>query len=70
MTDWISVFDRLPAEYEDVLVYVKTKYREDEFQDVAQYHGKKFYKSEYMFLGNVTHWMLLPDTPKPHRKTK
>ena len=54
MSEWISVEDRLPDEYEQVLAYCK---------------GDVLDQCECIFLQdfsdwNVTHWQSLPEPPK------
>lgn len=61
--EWISVEDRLPENYQEVIVFV----------DAA--NAKEIYMAQYMNLsfnilvsGNhsnfITHWMPLPEPPK------
>lgn len=64
MNEWISVKDRLPELYEDVLVYDKHY-----GIIIPSYHDEKaFYREdENRFdipLLYVTHWMELPEKPK------
>ena len=69
MTNWISVSEQLPAEYEDVLVYVKMKDKDDDRCNVAYRRGAKFYLSSYLALvGEITHWMPLPESPVRKKK--
>lgn len=61
--NWISVKDRLPKKYVDVLTYSK------EFGVRLNYiDGKGFmYEDErkpYCIFGKVTHWMPLPEPPE------
>ena len=62
--EWISVKDRLPESYEDVLVY-------DKYYGIIipSYHDEKaFYREDEnrsdVPLLYVTHWMKLPEKPK------
>jgi len=54
MTNWISVSEQLPPEYDDVLVYAKDK--DDDCCNVAYRRVAKFYLSLYLALvGEITH---------------
>ena len=69
MTEWISITDKLPKAYEDILVYAKMKDKQDDYVVVAYLHEKRFHQNPYLLLvGTVTHWMPLPESP--HRKSK
>ena len=58
--EWISVKDRLPELFEDVLTYdvdggIRINWLEELVDEVAYFaYGGKY----------VTHWMLLPEPPK------
>ena len=60
MTEWISVKDRLPKLFEDVLTYdgdggIRINWLEELVDEVAYFaYGGKY----------VTHWMPLPEPPK------
>lgn len=73
MSEWISVNDRLPKEFEDVLVCAINEYGE------TYEKGEKYLALDRMvrwmdktptsfrtdrYYGKVTHWMPLPDSPK------
>lgn len=58
---WVSVKDRLPKEYEDVLAYG------EEGIVIAQYYGDDFGgwgTTMNKSTDNITHWMKLPEPPK------
>lgn len=62
--EWISVNDRLPDKYVNVLVYTECK---DIFTAAAVETGAESIKWEddYGYLDDdVTHWMPLPEPPK------
>lgn len=70
MMEWISVKDKLPGFYDWVLVSVKsagmhltitTAYRNRLVNSGEWYWWWFGYPSE---IGEVTHWMLLPEPPK------
>ena len=58
MAEWISVKERLPLDGEDVLVWEAQGFA---FVD-SQRNGK--WKICDDALGNITHWIPLPDPPK------
>lgn len=60
--NWISVKDRLPKGYRDVLVRYKNAsgYR----IDITFYCDKSEYGSGWYLPANITHWMPLPEPPK------
>ena len=69
MIDWVSVTKNPPPEYEDVLVYVKMKDRQDDYYIVAYRNGKKFHQTPNLtIVGNVVYWMALPDSLHRNKK--
>lgn len=74
MSEWISVKDKLPNEYQRVLVY--RGYYDGDDKDEKIHVGflnpkDGFYGSQYGLLDDylyphslVTHWMPLPEPPK------
>lgn len=54
--DWISVKDRLPEQYTDVIVFTKSGTITVDYVDE---NGDFYYYGEY-----VTHWMPLPQKPE------
>lgn len=61
MTQWISVKDRLPEEYKDVLAFG------DEGLIIAQYYGEYlggWATSINKSTDNITHWQPLPEPPE------
>ena len=59
-TKWISVKDRLPQAYTDVLAYRKSGCEVECCIDIQRNFWLKDPTSEYL----VTHWMPLPQPPK------
>lgn len=63
-TQWISVKDRMPEEEQRVLYYFAPvgmhtgRYKKTE-------HGNVFYGAAGWLTDDVTHWMPLPELPKP-----
>ena len=61
-SEWISVKDRLPEDYETVLVY------DGDFVQPSSFHGKygfwttDCYEADSIY--GATHWMPLPEPPK------
>jgi hypothetical protein len=67
MSKWISVKDRLPEPYEDVLVCMYLPFRERNKQVVtlSYYLGDdEGYFFEEDTDSRVTHWMPLPEPPE------
>ena len=67
--NWISVKDKLPSPYDDVLVYPRpTDYCcEAHYCHVAQdwyYNEYESYQGNVQYKCTVTHWMYLPEDPK------
>ena len=58
--EWISVADRLPKAYEDVLVYSKGEF----FIAYIGYRGWLFYEATSSEEFPVEYWMELPPKPK------
>lgn len=61
MNNWISVNEKLPTMYQDVLCYTQ-----DEKMCVARLHdylGEPSFYWCWVKLRSVTHWMPLPDSP-------
>ena len=67
LTKWISVKDRLPKPFSDVLIVLHGRIL-DSTVDIAWFdnngyelrNGQTFYKNEDI----ITHWMPLPEPPK------
>lgn len=67
LTEWISVKDRLPKEYCHCLIYCPSSFPKN-----IRVLSATFYDDNNMFYcdasemphEDVTHWMLLPETPK------
>ena len=59
MSEWISVYDRLPERLKEVLCY----FEDDARIDISWIHSYTQFMYEDIF-GKVTHWMPLPDPPK------
>ena len=55
---WISVKDRLPKQYELVLVFNRNNFY------LAIREGIEFYEYKEEYSISVTHWMPLPEPPK------
>jgi hypothetical protein len=67
MSEWISVKDRLPVTFDEVLVhsdncFTSIAWRETEKRKngIVGWHWNSYFKS----LGHVTHWMPLPEPPE------
>lgn len=64
--DWISVKDRLPNEYEDVLVFTDKHFIHQSHW--YTYHGvlgnKLWSIGDDCRWGYITHWASLPEPPK------
>lgn len=59
MSEWISVEDRLPGQFVDVLLVCRSGHR------IGYYDGKRWRDSgsdSEIYL--CTHWMLLPEKPQ------
>ena len=57
--EWISVKDRLPESWKDVLAF----YEDKTISIDAMSDGGKWY-SDYVRTNKITHWMPLPKPPK------
>lgn len=71
MNNWISIEDRLPGNFEEVLFFAiadngKTEIVKGHRDEDMWYHCCLFYSSICLNLDlvKITHWMLLPDRPK------
>ena len=64
MTNWISVNDKLPEEYEDVLVYVKNGNINRTWYDGHGFRNATSKRTTWYRPESVTHWMPLPESPK------
>lgn len=71
--EWISVKDRLPVTFDEVLVhsdncFISIAWRETEKRKngIVGWHWNSYFKS----LGHVTHWMPLPEPPGGDPMTK
>ncbi len=62
MAEWISVKERLPEEFENVLVANRRGKHYD--IDKAWWSGSGFSRCAKGSYRNVTHWMPLPEPPK------
>jgi len=60
MSEWISVEDELPEKGKGVLAFNNTIW----VGAIDANTGVWFEMSDFESLGNVTHWMPLPDAPK------
>ena len=60
---WIPVSERLPEQYESVIVWTS-----DREIGEAEYDGKQFYWTSDDNYTNATHWMPLPEPPKEENK--
>ena len=56
---WIPVSERLPEQYESVIVWTS-----DRELGEAEYDGKRFYWTSDDNYTDVSHWMPLPEPPK------
>ena len=61
-SDWISVNDRFPEQYTDVIVFTKGGTITVDYVDE---NGDFYYYGEY-----VTHWMPLPEKPESEDNAK
>ena len=60
--EWISVSDRLPREIEKVLVINSVGIFDCGW--VGLNKGKIVCRNSHSHIGNITHWMPLPEPPK------
>lgn len=65
--EWVSVKDRLPPEYEDVLVYRDGSYGiADMFEGYCEETNGAVWS--YTGIGDPLYWMPLPKPPKENKK--
>ena len=63
MGEWISVKDRLPGVNEDVWCW-SNKNGGEMFVGYIGYLTHEWTKNGSLYIGEVTHWMPLPEPPK------
>ena len=67
MSNWIKCSERLPKEFESVLVYGIEEYNDPKSRFIAwrvgNHMSKRFYSNNGE-CGKVTHWQQLPEPPK------
>ena len=62
MSEWISVNEKLPKDYIDVLVYMSSyEYGQIAIDRIVHIKGTKVFSHNVSY---VTHWMPLPEMPK------
>ena len=59
MSKWISVRDKLPEPFVNVVVFSK-----------SQGVGMDYYDGKYWGFDDVTHWMPLPEPPEEREENK
>lgn len=64
MSEWISVKDRLPEEFVDVLAYLKNGKINRTWRDKVGFRNATSKKVRWYSDGSVTHWMPLPEPPE------
>ena len=64
MNEWVSVKDRLPEYYREVLVHVNGCIYLAMLFDQRMINEPDYWCDHSGQLGKVTHWMPLPDAPK------
>lgn len=64
LSGWISVKDRLPEEYKEVLAYDS-----GHEEIVITFYNGKFNRWDYgdLYVGEITHWQPLPELPEVER---
>lgn len=63
--DWIHIDDKLPEDYENILIFVNDLISEPVQADVCYYDGDEAWlDSGYNFGSDVTYWMPLPKPPE------
>ncbi len=69
MNEWISVKERLPKRFVDVLVYLERgnieirQMQDEEYPDCIE-PSERYVWSDQGIINDVTHWMPLPEVPK------
>jgi hypothetical protein len=63
MSEWISVKERLPGANEDVWCY-SNRNGGYTFIGYIGYHVRDWMENGSLHIGDVTHWMPLPEPPK------
>lgn len=66
MSEWISVKDRLPEGYKDVLVCFENS--SGYHVDITFYSDKLDYGEGWYLTADITHWMPLPEPPKEDKE--
>lgn len=68
LSAWIPMEERQPGRWDDVLVCFDHDGKPVVAHGLLRYDGQKFTIgiSDYIYPGNVTHWMPLPLPPSPH----
>ena len=67
--EWISVKDRLPEKFQDVLIWNETlqqaeiRYLTDEIYPESKEIKDQIVWSEQGITNNISHWMPLPEMP-------
>ena len=61
---WISVADRLPEPWKQVLIYSRHDFCESAFYIGAPGKWRVTWNHEMLDADSVTHWMPLPEPPK------
>ena len=64
MPQWISVEDRLPEPWKQVLIYSRYDFCESAFYIGVTGKWRVTWNHEMLDADSVTHWMLLPEPPK------
>ena len=62
--EWISVKDRLPEPWEQVLIYSRHDFCESAFYIGVPGKWRVTWNHEMLDADSVTHWMPLPELPK------
>jgi hypothetical protein len=65
MTNWISVKDRLPEELKDVIATDGKIVHEAHWYKHSYMEELDWYNWKFGYWKDVTHWMPLPQLPKP-----
>ena len=64
MSEWISVKDKLPEEFENVIAFNRRGRGKACDMDICWWNGYSFDRCGKRPYSNVTHWMPLPEPPK------